>query len=69
VTCLSRLGLRVAGAGLLAASGAIHLDLCLTGYRSIPAIGWLWLPGSCTEIDPYFFKVRGGQVFNIAPAS
>jgi hypothetical protein len=33
--------LRVAGAGLLIATGAIHLDLYLTGYRSIPAIGWL----------------------------
>jgi predicted lipoprotein with Yx(FWY)xxD motif len=33
----------VAGAGLLAATGAIHLDLYLTGYRSIPVIGWLFL--------------------------
>ena len=40
---LWRLGLRVAGAGLLAATGAIHLDLYLTGYRSIPTIGWLFL--------------------------
>jgi hypothetical protein len=38
-----RLGLRVAGAGLLAATGAIHLDLYLTGYRSIPVIDWLFL--------------------------
>src|SRR5215472_18737466 len=38
-----RLGLRAAGAGLLAASAAIHLDLYLTGYRTIPAIGWLLL--------------------------
>ena len=38
-----RLALRVAGAGLLAATGAIHLDLYLTGYRSIPTIGWLFL--------------------------
>src|SRR3984893_14343809 len=38
-----RLGLRVAGAGLLAVTGAIHLDLYLTGYRSIPVIGWLFL--------------------------
>src|SRR5215472_5274712 len=38
-----RLGLRLAGAGLLAATGAIHLDLYLTGYRSIPTIGWLFL--------------------------
>ena len=35
--------LRVAGAGLLIATGAIHLDLYLTGYRTIPAIGWLFL--------------------------
>ena len=36
-------GLRVAGAVLLAVSAGIHLDLYLTGYRSIPAIGWLFL--------------------------
>ena len=35
--------LRVAGAGLLAAAGAIHLDLYLTGYRTIPVIGGLFL--------------------------
>jgi predicted lipoprotein with Yx(FWY)xxD motif len=34
---------RVVGAGLLVATGAIHLDLYLTGYRSIPTIGWLFL--------------------------
>jgi predicted lipoprotein with Yx(FWY)xxD motif len=38
-----RLVLRVAGGGLLAAAGAIHLDLYLTGYRTIPTIGWLFL--------------------------
>ena len=38
-----RLAPRVAGAGLLAASAAIHLDLYLTGYRTIPVIGWLFL--------------------------
>jgi Secreted repeat of unknown function len=38
-----RLSLRVAGAGLLAATAAIHLDLYLTGYRTIPTIGWLFL--------------------------
>ena len=37
------LGLRLAGAGLLAATAAIHLDLYLTGYRTIPTIGWLFL--------------------------
>jgi hypothetical protein len=35
--------LRVAGAGLLIAAGAIHLDLYLTGYWTIPTIGWLFL--------------------------
>jgi predicted lipoprotein with Yx(FWY)xxD motif len=40
---LQRLGLRVIGAGLLAATAAIHLDLYLTGYRTIPTIGWLFL--------------------------
>jgi predicted lipoprotein with Yx(FWY)xxD motif len=37
------LPLRVIGAGLLFATGAIHLDLYLTGYRTIPTIGWLFL--------------------------
>src|ERR1700730_10174776 len=37
------LPLRVAGAMLLAVSAGIHLDLYLTGYRSIPTIGWLFL--------------------------
>src|SRR6516225_4471655 len=35
--------LRVAGALLLAVSACIHLVLYLTGYRSIPTIGWLFL--------------------------
>jgi predicted lipoprotein with Yx(FWY)xxD motif len=39
----SRLLLRVTGAGLLVATAAIHLDLYLTGYRTIPTIGWLFL--------------------------
>jgi len=34
---------RLVGAGLLAATGGIHLDLYLTGYRTIPTIGWLFL--------------------------
>src|SRR5258706_11811111 len=38
-----QLALRLAGAGLLIATGAIHLDLYLTGYRTIPTIGWLFL--------------------------
>ena len=37
------LRLRVAGALLLAGSASIHLYLYLTGYRSIPTIGWLFL--------------------------
>ncbi|SRR6266571_8839646 len=39
----TRLALRLAGGGLLIATGAIHLDLYRTGYRSIPTIGWLFL--------------------------
>src|SRR5258705_669296 len=35
--------LRVAGALLLVVSACIHLALYLTGYRSIPTIGWLFL--------------------------
>jgi predicted lipoprotein with Yx(FWY)xxD motif len=34
---------RVLGSGLLIATAAIHLDLYLTGYRTIPTIGWLFL--------------------------
>ncbi len=40
---LRQLSLRVLGAGLLVATGAVHLDLYLTGYRTIPTIGWLFL--------------------------
>jgi predicted lipoprotein with Yx(FWY)xxD motif len=36
-------GLRLAGGGLLIAVAAIHLDLYVTGYRSIPTIGGLFL--------------------------
>jgi predicted lipoprotein with Yx(FWY)xxD motif len=35
--------LRLAGAGLLWATAGLHLDLYLTGYRTIPTIGWLFL--------------------------
>lgn len=35
--------LRGLGAGLLLVTGAIHLDLYLTGYRHIPTIGTLFL--------------------------
>ena len=37
------LAVRLIGAGLLIVTGAIHLDLYLTGYRTIPTIGWLFL--------------------------
>jgi predicted lipoprotein with Yx(FWY)xxD motif len=40
---VQQLGLRVVGAGLLVATGGIHLDLYLTGYNTIPTIGWLFL--------------------------
>ena len=36
----THLALRLAGGGLLITAGAIQLDLYLTGYRSIPVIGW-----------------------------
>jgi predicted lipoprotein with Yx(FWY)xxD motif len=39
----AQLRLQVAGALLLAVSGGIHLDLYLTGYRTIPVVGWLFL--------------------------
>ena len=42
-TMLVRWPLRLAGAALLAASAAIHLDLYLTGYRTIPTLGPLFL--------------------------
>src|SRR6185369_15769318 len=35
--------LRLVGSGLLFATAAIHLDLYVTGYRTIPTIGWLFL--------------------------
>jgi predicted lipoprotein with Yx(FWY)xxD motif len=35
--------LRLAGTGLLWATAGLHLDLYLTGYRTIPTIGWLFL--------------------------
>ena len=39
----AQLRLQAAGALLLAVSGGIHLDLYLTGYRTIPVVGWLFL--------------------------
>ena len=40
---LIRLLLRLAGGGLLWATAGLHLDLYLTGYRTIPTIGPLFL--------------------------
>lgn len=40
---LALVSLRLLGAGVLLATGAIHLDLYVTGYRTIPTIGWLFL--------------------------
>ncbi len=37
------LGLRVVGAGLLAAMAGIHVYLYLNGYRGVPTIGLLFL--------------------------
>ena len=39
----SGLLLRILGAGLLWATAGLHLDLYLTGYRTIPTISWLFL--------------------------
>jgi predicted lipoprotein with Yx(FWY)xxD motif len=41
------LPMRIAGAMLLCVSAGIHLDLYLTGYRTIPTIGWLFLLQFC----------------------
>lgn len=40
---LAGLGLRVVGAGLLAAMAGIHVYLYLNGYRGVPTIGLLFL--------------------------
>ena len=42
-TGAAQLGAALVGAALLVASAAIHLDLYLTGYRTIPVIGWMFL--------------------------
>jgi predicted lipoprotein with Yx(FWY)xxD motif len=58
-----QLGLRVVGAGLLAATGAIHLDLYLTGYRNIPTIGWLFLLQVIAAFGlALLVLVRGGRL-------
>jgi predicted lipoprotein with Yx(FWY)xxD motif len=58
-----RLGLRVVGAGLLAVTGAIHLDLYLTGYKNIPTIGWLFLLQVIAAFGlALLVLVRGGRL-------
>ena len=58
-----QLGLRVVGAGLLAATGAIHLDLYLTGYKNIPTIGWLFLLQVIAAFGlALLVLVRGGRL-------
>jgi predicted lipoprotein with Yx(FWY)xxD motif len=56
---MQQLVLRVAGTGLLVATGAIHLDLYLTGYRTIPTIGGLFL---LQVIAAFFLAVVVGLV-------
>src|SRR5580700_5859585 len=58
----SRLLLRVAGAGLLIATAAIHLDLYLTGYRTIPTIGWLFL---LQVIAGFALSTLGGYLLTV----
>jgi predicted lipoprotein with Yx(FWY)xxD motif len=71
---LLRLALRLAGGGLLIATGAIHLDLYLTGYRSIPTIGWLFLLqiiaafglGAAVLVFASWLSAAAGAVFALA---
>lgn len=66
--------LRLAGAGLLTATAAIHLDLYLTGYRSIPVIGWLFLLqviagfalALAAAVIPHWLAPAAGAVFALA---
>jgi predicted lipoprotein with Yx(FWY)xxD motif len=69
-----RLALRLAGGGLLIATAAIHLDLYLTGYRSIPTIGWLFLLqiiaafalGAAVLVSGSWLIAAAGAVFALA---
>ena len=66
--------LRILGAGLLISSGAIHLDLYLTGYRTIPTIGWLFLLqvisafalGAIVLASPSWLAAAAGAGFALA---
>ena len=71
---LIRLALRLAGGGLLIATAAIHLDLYLTGYRSIPTIGWLFLLqiiaafalGAAVLVSGSWLAAAAGALFALA---
>jgi predicted lipoprotein with Yx(FWY)xxD motif len=64
-----RLVLRLSGAGLLLASGAVHLDLYLTGYRSIPTVGVLFLVQVATAfVLGAVLVVSGGRLVCAAAA-
>jgi predicted lipoprotein with Yx(FWY)xxD motif len=71
---LIRLALRLVGGGLLIATAAIHLDLYLTGYRSIPTIGWLFLLqiiaafglGAAVLVSGSWLTAAAGAVFALA---
>lgn len=55
------LAARLAGAGLLAASGGIHLDLYLTSYGSIPTIGPLFLAQAVVALVVALAVALGGR--------
>jgi predicted lipoprotein with Yx(FWY)xxD motif len=58
-----QLGLRVVGAGLLIATGAIHLDLYVTGYKNIPTIGPLFLLQVIAAFGlGLLVLIRGGRI-------
>jgi predicted lipoprotein with Yx(FWY)xxD motif len=71
---LIRLALRLVGGGLLIATASIHLDLYLTGYRSIPTIGWLFLLqiiaafalGAAVLVSGSWLIAAAGAVFALA---
>src|SRR5258707_11297389 len=71
----SGLVLRLGGAALLAAAGAIHLDLYPTGYRSIPPIGWLFLLQTITAfglailiaVSRSWLVSAPGAIFSLSP--
>lgn len=68
------LGARVLASGLLVADASIHLDLYLTGYRTIPTIGWLFLLQVATGMalglallaTGSLLAAAGGALFSIA---